>query len=232
MPPSGRSRGTSGDDGRSLVHGVRVNPSDDETRRRERGRDPGVGPSRGRAFVYVLPCRYEDILKLGFSRDPLDRFQTLHARWFDFFDVDAGLLIETDRVADARRLEKTLGDAVGLHSAPAPLVVPHVAAGHTEWYRGAYATLAAHADALRERDGYVVHRPAGAWLARRLEDRASLLYAWSANLLALIRSVEHLPEYDTVSLERTLRDALDAYTALGLPLERWIGEEVRRWYGG
>ena len=207
-----------------------MNASDDEARRRERGRHPGVGPSRGRAFVYVLPCRYEDILKVGFSRDPLERFQALHPRWFEFFDLDAGILIETDSVADARRLEKALGDAVEPHSAPAPLVVPRVAAGHTEWYRGAHAPLADLADALRERDGYVVHRPAAVWLARRIEERASLLYAWSAEMLATIRSIEHLPAYDAAPLRRTLRDALDQYVALGLPVERWIGEDVLWWF--
>jgi len=41
--------------------------------------------------VYVLPCQHDDILKLGFSRDPLLRMQTLHQRYFDFFDLDAAL---------------------------------------------------------------------------------------------------------------------------------------------
>jgi hypothetical protein len=43
----------------------------------------------GPSFVYVLPCLGEDLLKLGMSRDPLDRFQSLHPRWFDFFDLDS-----------------------------------------------------------------------------------------------------------------------------------------------
>jgi hypothetical protein len=42
--------------------------------------------SRGKAYVYVLPCRDEDLLKVGFSRDPFTRFSTLHRRFFDFFD--------------------------------------------------------------------------------------------------------------------------------------------------
>ena len=44
--------------------------------------------SSGPSFVYVLPCFGEDLAKIGMSRDPLDRFQTLHLRWFEFFDVD------------------------------------------------------------------------------------------------------------------------------------------------
>jgi hypothetical protein len=95
------------------------------------------GPSRGRAYVYVLPCAYEDLLKLGFSRDPLDRIQTLHPRWFEFFDLDRGFLVESETVHDARDLELGLGRALIEHNAPAPLVISREAAGHTEWYRGA-----------------------------------------------------------------------------------------------
>src|SRR5688572_27713655 len=89
--------------------------------------------STGRAFAYVLPCRHEDILKVGFSRDPLDRLQTLHPRYFEFFDIDQGLLIETDRVPDARSIESFLKAQLQEHQAPAPLVIPRSAAGHTEW---------------------------------------------------------------------------------------------------
>lgn len=208
-----------------------MNLFEDEATPQASGRDAGPGPSRGRAFVYVLPCRYEDILKIGFSRDPLERFQTLHVRWFDYFDVDAGLLIETDSVADARRLERMLGKAVLLHKAPAPLVVPHAAAGHTEWYRGALEPLSGIVETLRQHDGYPVHRPVGRWLARRLEERAGLLYTWSTNLLEMIRAVESMPpNYAAEPLERTLRNALDAYVALDLQPDHWLSQEVRRWY--
>jgi hypothetical protein len=207
-----------------------TSPDDEEATRRARGRDRGVGPSRGAAFVYVLPCRYEDILKVGFSRDPLERVQTLHRRWFEFFDVDAALLVETDRVADARRIETALGEIVAIHSAPAPLVVPTAAAGHTEWYRGASAPLAAAVERLRARDGYTVHRPASVWLAHALERRAAALYAWSATQLEALRAFEPGSPQLAATLARTLRDTLDAYDALGLPPERWIGEDVRRWY--
>lgn len=208
-----------------------MNLFDGEAPLRARGRDAGPGPSRGRAFVYVLPCRYEDILKIGFSRDPLERFQTLHARWFDYFDVDNGLLIETDTVTDARRLERELGKAVLLHKAPAPLVIPQAAAGHTEWFRGALEPLAAVVETLREHDGYPVHRPVGHWLARCLEERAGSLYAWSANLLEMIHTIENMPpNYAAAPLERTLRNALDAYAALDLQPDGWVSEDVRRWY--
>ena len=97
--------------------------------------EPGFGAeasfprfaSRGRAFVYVLPCREEDILKVGFSRDPLQRLRTLHRRFYDFFDLDRALLVETDHLRDARAIERLLITGLADHRVLAPLVVPRSA---------------------------------------------------------------------------------------------------------
>ena len=80
----------------------------------------------------ALPCRDEDLLKLGFSRDPFTRFSTLHRRFFTFFDLDRGLLVDAERVAVARRIERTLIETFRDARAMAPLVVPAAAGGHTE----------------------------------------------------------------------------------------------------
>jgi hypothetical protein len=69
-------------------------------------RDPaGRTQSRGRCHLYVLPVVVEDLLKLGFSRDPLARLQQLHPRWYEQFDLDRAFTVETESVPDARRLE-------------------------------------------------------------------------------------------------------------------------------
>ena len=65
--------------------------------------------SVARAYVYVLPCAGEDWLKLGFSRDPLTRLQTLHRRYYEFFDTELAFAIETETVREARALEKRHG---------------------------------------------------------------------------------------------------------------------------
>ena len=59
-------------------------------------RDPASRTlSRGRCFLYVLPlASHEDVLKLGFSRDPLDRLQALHPRYFEVFDLERAFLVE------------------------------------------------------------------------------------------------------------------------------------------
>ena len=190
-------------------------------------REPGNrGPSRGRAYVYVLPCAYEDLLKLGFSRDPLDRIQTLHPRWFEFFDLDRGFLVESETVRDARDLELGLGRAIVEHNAPAPLVIRREAAGHTEWYRGAYATLQASAVMLQA-GGYVTHVPVRAWLRAALERENDRLYAWADAMLSPDELEQ--PALGTAH-QRTVRDALDARTALDVPIEPWLPERVLAWY--
>lgn len=97
--------------------------------------------SRGPCHAYVLPCAYEDLLKFGFSRDPLGRMRSLHRRYFECFDLDRAILVETETVRDARRIELAWRRELTLHNAPAPLVVRRAAGGRTEWYRGAWEAL-------------------------------------------------------------------------------------------
>ena len=184
-------------------------------------------PSRGRCYVYVFPCACEDILKLGFSRDPLVRLQTLHRRYFEFFDLDRALLIETETVRDARRLELALAEGIEPHNAPAPLLVRREAGGHTEWYRGAFEYLQQAANELLVA-GHVVHQPAAPWLRSCLigNDR---LYSWSNETLLAIES-DAYPTETAADLRRALRDALDAYAALNIELEPLVSRAVFRWY--
>ncbi len=179
-----------------------------------------------RCFVYVLPCAVEDHLKLGFSRDPLDRFQALHRRYFEVFDLDRAFLIETETVRDARAIELALARSIKLHNAPAPLTVRHEAAGHGEWYRGAYAPLAQAALTLQAQ-GHTLHQSLRPWLQQALLARRDLLYSWSQAMLTPA-------ELDTPAIstpgQGVVRDALDAYVAFGIALEPVLPEEVLRWH--
>ena len=198
----------------------------------DRGEARPRAASRGPAFVYVLPCRHEDILKLGHSRDPFRRVQSLHRRYFEFFDLDLAFLINADSVREARSLESELAQSLALHRAPAPLVVPRSAAGHTEWYRGAYARLFATANSLGSVQGYTMHAPLSRWLGKRLEGE-DRLFQWTGKLLELIRAGEGAVSISgsvLTPLERSLRDILDAYVALGVPLDSRISSAVMDWY--
>lgn len=187
--------------------------------------------SRGRTYVYVLPCHGEDLLKVGFTRDPLQRFQTLHRRFFTFFDLEAGLLIETDQLRDARRLERLFIERWPEHNAPAPLVVPKSAAGHTEWFRGIKEEVAAFAERLSARYDHTLHAPLRAWIAARFLEQSDALYDWSIQLLAGIEhaqnhgaSIEGLGRYT-----EALIDAADACQSLGIDSSTVMPPQVIAW---
>ena len=183
------------------------------------------GPSRGKCFVYVLPCAYEDILKLGFSRDPLQRMQALHPRWFEFFDLDTGFLVETETVRDARDLELGLANVIADHNAPAPLVIRREAAGHSEWYRGAHPALSRTARTLGA-GGYNLHAPLRPWLRERLVERSDRLFSWTLAML----SPEDLNAAGPTEAQRRVDDILDGFAALGIDVEPLVPQNVYEWY--
>ncbi|SFK79747.1 GIY-YIG nuclease family protein [Lysobacter sp. cf310] len=194
--------------------------------------DPDVthSASEGRCYLYVLPCAYEDLLKLGFSRSPLRRLGELQTRYYETFDLERAFLVETETVRDARDLELTLRHALREHQAPAPLLIRREAAGHTEWYRGAYALLRAQADALGGR-GYRLHAPLRDWLAQALLAHSDALYAWGASVLdALGGDPEQLQTPALAGLRTQVLDALDAYPALGLDLDGRLPEALYAWH--
>lgn len=188
-------------------------------------RDPaGPTASRGACFVYVAPCAYEDLLKLGFSRDPLDRLRSLHPRYFEVFDLERALLVETETVRDARAIELRLRRALVEHNAPVPLVMREEAGGATEWYRGAYARLD---EAVVELGavGHRIHRPADAWFRAALAARSDLLFAWSLALLPTDPVDESDPRARAL-----VADALDACDALGVELDARLPPAVLDWH--
>lgn len=188
--------------------------------------------SRGRTFVYVLPCREADILKVGFSRDPLDRMRTLHRRFFEFFDLDRGLLIETDHLRDARRIERLFITTFAEDRAPAPLVIRQSAAGHTEWFRGVSPSVEVLARQICAEQGYLLHAPLGAWLRERLNDSSGALYDWSARMFDMIEYAHFnaVPGGGWLLGEKALRETLDACAALGLELQALVPAAVFAWY--
>ena len=120
---------------------------------------------RGRAFIYVLVAAgAEDLLKVGMTQNPLARWAAFHERWFEVFDLDHSLLVETETRSDAQALETTLHRLLADHACPVPMAIDRRAGGFTEWYRGASAiTLDFVVDCQKR--GYVAHLPARPVLA-------------------------------------------------------------------
>lgn len=178
------------------------------------------GSPAARAWVYVAACAGEDIAKIGFSRDPLQRLQSLHPRWFEFFDGADGFVVRADSVRDARRIERELITAAAAHRAAAPLTVSARAGGHTEWFRGAVALLGAAADRLAA-EGFAVIRPLQPWLGARLRERAGGVYEWSLHALRAIDAGDPVAR-------RELRDALDALAAFDIEVADCVDVDVLR----
>lgn len=189
--------------------------------------------SRGRAYVYLVACRDEPLFKIGFSRDPLHRWRALQPRFFEFFDLDQGILVAVDRVNEARRLERMLLEAFADYQAWAPLSVAASAAGHTEWFRGVLAEAVDIATAVATQNAWECHQPREwmrvAWLARR-----DLLFDWTASMLEASEFEQHNTGGADPSVrrvyERALVDTLDAFSSVGVDIRKHVPAGVRRWY--
>ena len=187
---------------------------------------------QGRTFTYVLRCQGEDLLKVGFSHDPIKRFHTLHPRFYSFFDLDESLLIETDRLKEARRLERLFIERWPEHQAPAPLAINAQAGGHTEWFRGVGDSVAVVAERLAERYGHPVHSPLRDWLRGQLLERADLLFAWSDRMYQIIEwqyQNQHAQARDS-TYANSLRHVLDAMESVGIDSKALVPEPVHHWY--
>lgn len=129
----------------------------------------------GTGFVYVAACSGpEDILKVGLSHDPVARWSAFHRRWFEAFDLDQSLLIQTETRRDAQALETALHRLLREHNCPAPLTMRDQFGGATEWYRGAHRAALEFAHAAARR-GHVVHAPARCWFETAVRGRADVL---------------------------------------------------------
>lgn len=181
--------------------------------------------SGGPAAVYVLPHRGEEFLKLGFSRDPLTRMQNLHPRYFDFFDIECAILIETPRVKDARAIETQLKRELADHRAPAPLDIRHAAGGESEWYRGAYETIVAKLGDY-EALGYTVFRDARARIADLLRKQSAQTFEWAA---LQWRAINEGDAFAVSRATRALTDALDAYRWFDIDIAHVAPPEVAAW---
>lgn len=189
----------------------------------------GIGTgAAGPACLYLLPCAYEDFAKLGIARDPLARMQAFSSRYYEFFDLDRGWLVEAADVREARGWETRWKRALREHAAPPPLLVPARAAGRTEWFRGALPRLAGAADELAGQ-GFAVHAPLRDWVRQRLSARRESLESGERAAVARFGPVDAWPRAMPGTPLSALRDALDAYTALQVPLEDAISPALRAW---
>jgi hypothetical protein len=176
----------------------------------------------GRGFLYVLVATGpDDLLKVGLTHAPLPRWSAFHPRWFEAFDLDATLLVETETRADAQALETALHRRLVEHACPAPLTFRTAAGGETEWFRGAYDVARAFVDE-RERAGHVVHRDAYRVLAPAMREQATKL----AGLIHEAHGL-HASGWLAPAQRAAIRDLVDAHRAFGADLDALVPASVR-----
>lgn len=158
--------------------------------------------------MYVAVCSgSEDLLKVGLSRDPLARWSALHPRWFEAFDLQHSVLVETETRRDAQQLETALHRRLLAHNCPPPSTIRVASGGGTEWYRGAFSAVWAFCQAAAA-EGFVVHTPAREWFVRALQPKQDALFALLDQAVCLgLQSLN--PKQSTL-----LRDLLDAHIQL------------------
>jgi len=184
-----------------------------------------------RTFVYLLPCRDEDLLKIGLTQKPLMRMRSFHRRYFDLFDLQRGWLLETDRLGQARIVERCLLRTLVAQRSPPPLVVAHAAGGYTEWHRGVYEQATALMQSVSTADGHAM-LALDQWLYGYFLERADLLHDWSLSMLDQIEYQTHNVPLESWSMgpSHALRDILSACIATGLEPWRWVPHAVKDWY--
>jgi hypothetical protein len=184
--------------------------------------------SRGRCFVYLFPCRERDLQKIGYARDPLVRLNELHRRFFRFFDLERGALVETATVRESRALERALHLRYASERVPAPLEARELAAGEREWFCGVVpaAREAMRAHALEH--GQRFEPSLAEWLRNRIGEGRAALWQWSERALEAIEYERHnVPaELGEGRAERALVDALALCEALGLDASSLVPARV------
>lgn len=168
----------------------------------------------GAGFVYVAACSGpEDILKVGLTHDPIARWSAFHRRWFEAFDLDQSLLIQTETRRDAQGLETALHRLLREHNCPLPMTMRDQYGGVTEWYRGAHAAVLGFAMAAAEQ-GHVLHLPARRWFEPAVRARTDVLVGLLDQARRDIADGVISPAqcdalHDLVDMHRAFDDAID-----------------------
>lgn len=184
--------------------------------------EPSGKSYRGRGFLYVLlSSGPEDLLKVGMTHNPLERWSFFHPRWFKAFDLDHSLLVETETRADAQGLETSLHRALVAHQCPMPLTMFVGAGGATEWYRGAYSAARGFVDKC-EIQGYVIHRQARAWLAPAMTEALGRLdgivrHAFESHCAGVLTSAQ----------TEKVRALVESHQDFGADIESMFPREIR-----
>jgi hypothetical protein len=183
------------------------------------GRSAIIGPEAPEQgacwFVYLLSLVDCSAFKVGFSCNPLQRIYTFTHRYFERFDLHQSQLLRVRSHDDARAIEAALKATFAECRADCPAWVSQDAGGHTEWFSAVYFSDA-H-ERLREfrRDhAGAMMVPAHEFIHDELSRLSTTFEAWALSQAHQVSSAAQAADESS----RVLRDWLDAYRVLEIPL--------------
>jgi len=178
--------------------------------------EPGAPEEGSCWFVYLLSLADCSAFKVGFSCNPLQRIYTFTHRYFERFDLHQSQLLRVQSHDEARAIEAALKSTFAEWRVECPAWVSQDAGGRTEWFSAVYFSDA------HERVREFRREHAGAQLVTAHEfvhEELSRLtgtfesWAWSQ-----AHQVSSAPPPEADESSRVLRDWLDAYRVLEIPL--------------
>lgn len=171
-----------------------------------------------RWFVYMFALKNGSAFELGFSSDPLHHLRSLAARFHERFDLQASVLLSVDSCARARQLTAKVEQQLVHASVTAPSDLARTARD-TQWFNTAHFSraqqLLTHAMDEVSAPLLTLAAFAGSDFLRLQSGTEAWAFSTARRLNA---DIAYAPSAVHLELARALRDCLDAYRALRVPL--------------
>jgi len=178
------------------------------------------------ASVYIIPARFEEILKIGFSREPAHRIRSFHPRYFEYFDLDRAFVICANDEKDARRIERLFALQLADHRTHAPLVIEQAPGGHTEWYRCAYELAREASTQIVFEGGYPPLTSAATLIREHLLREREHLFEHATAFVDVIDGLGN-DDPQALKIAAAFRDVLDAFEAFDIPVDEYLPGEFK-----
>ena len=172
----------------------------------------------GRWFVYLLALKDGSAFELGFCCNPLDRLRELASRFHERFDLCSSLLLSVDSRDRACQLAGNLQHQLLQVSTAERDWLTSAASDQARWFGAAHLTEAQERLASMSDRGQPLLSLAqvvGSDLSRLQADTEIWAFGIAKRLNA---DIAYVPSASHLALARSLRDWLDAYRALRVPL--------------
>ena len=172
-----------------------------------------------RWFVYLFVLKDGSAFEVGFCNTPLHRLRARTARFHELFDLSTSVLLNVSNFAQACEIEANLKQQLS-HADMAPSVSLTGADGsRTDWFDAAQVGRAREVLASVMRESSAPLLTLAQVIMRDLFDLQFRAEVWAFGVAKQLNAgIAYAPNASHLELARCLRDCLDAYRALRVPL--------------